>query len=439
MDPWQPSLPGAGAQRAVLILQLYMRMGHYSPLSILVADTLCLTFKAAGATVSELGAYLGLSPDRVEIGIEGMPKELYCTSAELRQNATSGEYEEKNTGKKRSRQEATEENTLRYYINYATLLPFAFAHGSHMLLALCQLPRPQCATNDSISGEHISLNVSATLRRSDFRRGLCCVSCRYWMALKDLRSTISRCPLCHTDILGGVLRAIYARYEEKLASGQSLLSFGPVQQRPTTITTTTTTTSKNNNSSCRAMEAAQGDSSKMSVGEAADYPLARDPFLVQQGLFFQLLFSHPFVRVNDAPFVVDEDEVMTKEEYDHRLKHRATVLDQFRLVHRNAAAIRVKRVDQQKLDAEKCRESTMKVVKRGQLPPWLRPVSVFQEGEVPLPPATRREQLFADNVEFTLVKETKRGADITATARYTAQEFFDDDYDEVPLCKLSTG
>ncbi|RNF17487.1 transcription factor subunit 2 [Trypanosoma conorhini] len=437
MDPWQPSLPGAGAQRAVLILQLYMRMGHYSPLSILVADTLCLTFKAGGATLSELGAYLGLPPDRVEIGIEGMPKELYCTSAELRQDDTIGEYGGKSSSKKRSRQEATEESTLRYYINYATLLPFAFAHGSHILLALCQLPLPQYATNDDISGEHVSLNVSATLRRSDSRRGLCCVSCRYWMALKDLRSTISRCPLCHTDVLGAVLRAIYARYEEKLASGQSLLSFGPVQQRPSTPATTTAT-GKNGNSGGRSMEAVQGDSSKIPLAEAADYPLARDPFLVQQGLFFRFLYAHPFVRVNDAAFVVDEDEVMTKEEYDHRSKHRATVLDQFRLVHRNAAAIRVKRVDQQRLDAEKVRESVMKVMKRGQLPPWLRPVFVFQEGEDLVPPATRKEQPFSDSADSTTPKE-KRDADITATARYTAREFFDDDYDEVPLCKPSTG
>ncbi|EAN97439.1 hypothetical protein, conserved [Trypanosoma cruzi] len=435
MDLWQPSLPGAGAQRAVLILQLYMRMGNYSPLTILIADALCLTFKASGATLSELAAYLGIPPDRVEIGIEGMPKEVYCTSSDIRQDDIDEEYGEKVNSRKRNRQEVAEESTLRYYINYATFLPFAFAHGSHILLALCQLPIPEHLANAGIRGEGISLNVSATLRRADSRRGLCCVSCRYWMALKDLRATVSRCPLCETDILGGMLRAIYARYEEKLASGQSLLLFGPVQQRPTPSTSTTT---ESDNSGSRSVEAVQGASSKTPSGENSYYPLARDPFLVQQGLFFHFLYSHPFVRVNDASFVVDADEVMTKEEYDHRSRHKATVLDQFRLVHRNASTIRVKRVDQEKLDADKCRESLVKVLKRGQLPPWLRPISVFHEGEGPLPSAAQKEEEFADHVESKTTKKTQRDSDITAIARYTAREFFDDDYDEVPLFKPST-
>lgn len=426
MDLWDPSLPGAGAQRAVLILQLYMRMGHYSPLSILVTDALGLTFKADGATISELSAYLGLTSDRVEIGISGIPREVYCTSAELRQDDGSGEAESgKTNGRKRGRQDDAEVSTLRYYINYATLLPFVFAHGSHMLLALCQMPVPQQLTNDGPSSEHAALNVSPTLRRVYCKRGLCCASCRYWMALKDLRSTISRCPLCQADILTGILRAIKARYEEKLARGQSLLSFGPLQQAAT--------------SSTRSTGAAKETQEKTFGDEFFDVLLARDPFLVQQGLFFQFLYAHPFVCVNDAAFVVDVDEVMTKEEYDHRSRHRATVLDQFRLVHRNSKTIRVRRLDQEQLETAKCAASRMKLEKRGQLPPWLQPASLFAEGERQTLPEARKEEPVAVGVEAKVARRNKGQSDIVAIARYIAREYFDDDYDEVPLSKSLTG
>ncbi|KEG10085.1 hypothetical protein DQ04_04201020 [Trypanosoma grayi] len=419
MDVWEPSLPGAGAQRAVLVVQLYMRIGNYNPMSVLVADALCVTFKAGGATVAELGAYLGLQPDRVEAGIEGMPKEMYCTSSHFHQHDVS--VEERGKGStKRGRQDGTEESALRFYINYATALPFAFAHGTHMLLALCQLPVPQAGGNGELSVEIATLNVSPTLWRVDSGRGLCCASCRYWMALKDLRSTISRCPLCQADILSSVLCAIKARYEEKLARGQPLLTFGPLQQQRT-------------GTSVKAEETANDPSSKVAGEDAAAYPLARDPFLVQQGLFFHFLYSRPFVCVNDAAFVVDPDEVMTKEEYEHRSKHRATVLDQFRLVHRNAGAIRVKCLDQEKLDMEKCMASVMKVAKRAQLPPWLRSVSLYPEGdELPLPGVPEEENTM-NVVDGQTRKRVRRQFDVAATAKYIAREFFDNDYDEVPL------
>ncbi|KAH9578630.1 Ras GTPase-activating domain [Trypanosoma melophagium] len=421
MDPWEPSLPGAGAQRVVLLLRLYMRMGHYSPLSVLVVDALSLTFKADGATVSELSTYLGLTLDRVEAGIEGIPKEVWCTSSDLHQENVGEDLEEaKGKGtRKRNRQDGTEESSLRYYINYTALLPFIFAHVSHILLSLSQLPVPQQTGSGGIGGEIASLNISPTLRRTDGKRGLCCTSCRYWMALKDIRLTISRCPLCQSDILGSILRGIKSRYDEKLMRSQQLLSFGPLQQRGL--------------SSSKPTETVQGVASKVTGNDTADYPLARDPFLVQQGLFFHFLFSQPFVCINDTAFVVDVDEIMTKAEYECRSMHRATVLDQFRLVHRNAAAIRVKLVDQEKLDADRCLLSVMKLTKRGQLPPWLRPAPLFPEGnEPPLPPIEneKQEDVSAGAAGTRVAKRVRREHDIVANARYIARQFFDDDYDE---------
>ncbi|ORC88410.1 uncharacterized protein TM35_000172820 [Trypanosoma theileri] len=428
MDPWEPSLPGAGAQRVVMLLRLYMRMGYYSSLSVLVVDALSLTFKADGATVSELSTYLGLTPDSVEAGIEGIPKEVCCTSTDLHQENIGDDSEEtKGKGtRKRNRQEGTEENALRYYINYSALLPFVFAHVSHMLLALSQIPVPQQTGNGGLGGEIASLNISPTLRRSDGKRGLCCTSCRYWMALKDMRLTISRCPLCQSDILGSILRGIKSRYDEKIKRGQPLLSFGPLQQRGL--------------SSSKPTETGQNVTSNVTGDDIADYPLARDPFLVQQGLFFHFLFSQPFVCINDTAFVIDVDEIMTKAEYEYRSMHRATVLDQFRLVHRNAAAIRVKLIDQEKLDADRCHLSVMKLKKRGQLPPWLRPAPLFPEGDEPPPPIEKEkdeEDVSADIAGTRGTKRVRREHDIVANARYIARQFFDDDYDEIILHRSS--
>nr|CCC95925.1 unnamed protein product [Trypanosoma congolense IL3000] len=432
MDLWDPALPGAGAQRAMCIVQLYMRMGHYNPLAILIADSLCLTFKSDGATASELSDYLGLTPDRIEAGISAMPKEAYCTSAELSSGAMCAESEQQQISVNRSvtisntpksPQDDAESSAMRYYINYATLIPFAYAHTSHMLLNLCQLPLPKRAEGSGDKGEFSALNISQTLRRVDCRRGLCCMRCRYWMGLWDLRSTIVKCPLCQADVLQCILDVVKGRYEEKLASGQQLLVFGPVQQQQHQQCSL--------QQSKGAPDKPQESTTRAAGNDSMNCPLARDPFLVQQALFFKFLYSYPFVCVNDGQFVVDVDEVMTEDEYLHRSKHKATVLDQFRLVHRNAASIRVKLVQQSSLDEEKCMQSAMKLVKRMQLPPWLR-TSTLQYGDDALQPLLDSSATVG---RVAGSKRNRKGPDITSAAAYIAREYFDDDFDEVPLKK----
>ncbi|EAN80355.1 TFIIH basal transcription factor subunit [Trypanosoma equiperdum] len=430
MDVWDASLPGAGARRATTILQVYMRMGNYSPLSILVADSLCLTFKSDGATVAELGAYLGLTQDRVEIGINGMPREVYCTSLEFSHGDEYGENEQQRkdgaekewegtSGIRKETQDTDEGGGMRYYINYATFLPFAYAHGSHMLLALCQLPLPKRVEGTVNSGELSNISISPNLRRVDCRSGLCCVNCRYWMGLWDLRSTIVKCPLCQADILDGILRDIRSRYNNKLADGRQLLVFGPVQQRQPCP----------QQRSGESAENTKGNAPKVGSDDTTNYPLARDPFLVQQALFFKFLYLHPFVCVNVGSFAVDADEVMTREEYAHRSKHKATVLDQFRLVHRNPSAIRVHLVDQVKVDEEKYAQAAKRLAKRVQLPPWLQSADLSSSATVlkSLLALRRTEERTGGS------KRTRRDRDVTSIASYVAREFFDDDFVEIPL------
>ncbi|KAG8347441.1 hypothetical protein TRVL_01722 [Trypanosoma vivax] len=424
MDLWDPSLPGAGAQRAVCIVQLYMRMVHHSPIAVLIVDALCLTFKTAGATLEELGAYLGLATDRVELGLAGIPKEIYCTSYEVCQEEergaaiahvateeTSGNVDRDQRGEGRAR---TDGSSPRYYINYATFLPFAYAHGAHILLALSQQPLPQLTSVSGKEPEVVAINVSPTLRRADCRGGLCCSSCHYWMALRDLTPTVSKCPLCQVDILDNVLSSIKAHYDAKIAQGHQLLIFGPVsQQRASKVSITQSEATRNGTIT--------------GPGDVHNCLLARDPFLVQQGLFFKRLYTHPFVCLREGECVVDVDEVMTKPEYEHRSKHKATVLDQFRLVHRNPGAIRVQLINQERQDAEKCLLSAMKVAKRTQLPPWLRLASSSVDScALASPCSSASEKVAVPGAE-------KRGRDVLGTAKYVAREFFDDDFDEVPL------
>ena len=80
---WDPAAPGAGALRATAIVQLYFRMTSHHPLTILVVDAMCLTFGADGVTVQELVDYLGVTPDRIRFGLEGIPAEMRCTAQQL--------------------------------------------------------------------------------------------------------------------------------------------------------------------------------------------------------------------------------------------------------------------------------------------------------------------------------------------------------------------
>ncbi|KAH8603426.1 hypothetical protein ERJ75_001819700 [Trypanosoma vivax] len=234
------------------------------------------------------------------------------------------------------------------------------------------------------------------------------------MALRDLTPTVSKCPLCQVDILDNVLSSIKAHYDAKIAQGHQLLIFGPVsQQRASKVSITQSEATRNGTIT--------------GPGDVHNCLLARDPFLVQQGLFFKRLYTHPFVCLREGECVVDVDEVMTKPEYEHRSKHKATVLDQFRLVHRNPGTIRVQLINQERQDAEKCLLSAMKVAKRTQLPPWLRLASSSVDScALASPCSSASEKVAVPGPE-------KRGRDVLGTAKYVAREFFDDDFDEVPL------
>lgn len=219
-----------------------------------------------------------------------------------------------------------------------------------------------------------------------------------------------------------------------------------------------------------------------SAQQSLNCALAADPFLFQQALAFRFLYTSRFASVNDAASVVDAQQILTEPEYRERLRGKASLADQFRSRHHHASAVHVRLVSQREVDAARRADSHRKLLKRAMLPPWLRHTASLaalggghvytahttaekvtaaeaKEGEPwnseelvvatssdhakgPLPhsgavwkpaPTAATSQPASPGEKRKRPVEMDVKAELTRAADFIAEQFFEDDYDEVPL------
>lgn len=424
---YDASIPGAGAQRVIGIAQLYVRLTHGRPLTVTVADALCLVFGAGGATVAELASYLGLSENAVVAGLEGIPADMRCTWADLEEAAdgdggvggtrASGATEDpyyEGDGEEGSFRDScgAKSRESRVFLNYKRILVVAYAHLSHMLLALCVSPLPESpyteeirrsragvvvlptavsstapAGKDPSEGEatvdgllSTTLNLSPSLRRKEALDGVYCAGCQFYYSVHDFARTGSRCPTCQQDVLRSLVLSMKARADALYhQEGRSLVvvpNANTGADAPKAATDEERQASPVSSPVGPTRPTGATATAPLPKREAVplvmNCPLARDPFLLQQALAFLFLYSTPFACLSDARFVVDPNDILTELEYEKRLCGRASIADEFRAVHRNANKVRVRLTAQRRLDEALREENARKMAKRANLPPWLR-------------------------------------------------------------------
>lgn len=519
---WDASAPGAGALRATAVTQLYFRMTGHHPLTILVVDALCLVFGADGATVQELVDHLGITEDRVRYGLESVPAAMRCTARQLEAEVSlpaagpPGDLDDgdeegvaigRRAGAGATRAPATKET--RYFLNYKRLLPLVYAHVTRLLLSTCETDVPPCPYVESVrraqlaayqradastahaffatrpsgaeeaspltsslssTGDHI--DVSDAMKRKNAIRGVACVGCSCYFLTEEFQETLTRCPRCGKDSLRLTVQLIRRQLHSKAAEQRTLVTLLPPVRQVWKRVVGTATAAPVSSSFSASPRPSTAPAEQPDASAALDCDLSRDPFLFQQALAFLWLYSTRFASVNDAPIVVDVQEILTEPEYRERLRGRASLADQFRSRHRHASAVRVRLVSQRAVDTARRAESHRKLLKRAMLPPWLRHAAPLSElggsahaaketagakteqdrqkrgaveGHVPTggavwdvedasnhsavhaPAATQRRPHAAED------GGPETAADLTRMAAFIAAHYHDDAFDEVPL------
>ncbi|KAG5470062.1 hypothetical protein LSCM4_02755 [Leishmania orientalis] len=467
---WEPSAPGAGALRATAIAQLYFRMTSHHPLTILVVDAMCLVFGAGGVTVQELVNYLGITEDRVRFGLEGIPVGMRCTARQLESEeslvgTSSGATEDDEAAQRDRRTGTGEEGSkeARYYLNYKRMLPLVYAHVTRLLLSACVTDLPPCRYVESVKQTQLAayqksdtstahaffasghppraeeahascggaglsdrgigdrFDVSESMRRRNAIRGVPCMGCSCYFLAEEFRETLTRCPQCGKDSLSLCLNLIQTHLQARLGEQQTLVTLlPPVRQvwkrviargESQALRAAQVSASAPGTPQTTGQHSAAGTDSAAAAPIAplrllVDCTLARDPFLFQQAVAFMWLYSTRFASVNDAASVVDVQEILTESEYQHRLRSRASVADQFRSHHRHAASVHVRLVSQREIDAARQQESRQKLLKRRMLPPWLRRTTVLDElGGSHMHARPNTEAAATGQAEMNVVKE----------------------------------
>ncbi|KAG5470484.1 hypothetical protein LSCM1_01728 [Leishmania martiniquensis] len=325
----------------------------------------------------------------------------------------------------------------RYYLNYKRMLPLVYAHVTRLLLSACVSDLPPCRYVESVKQAQLAayqksdtstahtffssghaphageaqatssgagpsatgigdgFDVSEGMRRLNAIRGVPCMGCCCFFLAEEFRETLTRCPQCGKDSLSLCLHLIHAHLQARLDVQQTLATLLPpvkqVWKRVTAgegsqalnVAQASTPSATEATKAAVQHTAAGTGSADTSPNSSArflmDCTLARDPFLFQQAAAFMWLYSTRFACVNDAASVVDIQEILTESEYQHRLRCRASVADQFRSHHRHAASVHVRLISQREIDAARQQESHQKLLKRRMLPPWLRHTTGLHE------------------------------------------------------------
>ncbi|CCW62753.1 unnamed protein product [Phytomonas sp. EM1] len=493
---WDATTPGAGAQRVIAITQLYFRLCNFHPITIVVADALCLVFGANGATKQDLAKYLALSEERVQLGLDTIPLDMQCTSLNLNTESTVEDGPASHARK-------LNKDGVRYFLNYKRILPFVYAHVSQILLALCTTPLPPSMPKGSVSqvpdeqllvpalqasprgaaidnskvvahaptpqGSMASYSLSDAIKRREASEGIFCPVCRTYYGLDEFVKSASRCMGCKTDVLRVIVEAIRDRMNAKYKRDGSVVSvpFLATRRKVEQAGASLASPSAPDSPSVRFnRNTALADANPLP--EVRSCPLARDPFLVQQALAFLYLYSAPFACINDDRYVVNSEDIMTELEYEKRLEGKATVADQFRAAHRNPNTIRVRLISQREVEASMREENRKKIEKRAHLPPWLQqhhPGSGFpgrthnaapfdnmeEKGKVTqiTPPSAsanisspqqemghsplKMKEVSRKRARQVMEIDSETREDLIRDAHFVAQEFFHDDFIPVRL------
>lgn len=360
---------------------------------------------------------------------------------------------------------------VRYYLNYKRMLPLVYAHGTRLLLSACVTDVPPCRYVESVQqaqlaayqkadasiahaffasghpphaekalptsggvgpsdkgvGDHI--DVSEAMRRRNAIRGVLCLGCSCYFLVEEFCETLTRCPRCDKDILSLCLQVIQAQLQALVREKQTLVTLlPPVRQVWKRVVAreqsqALSAAAKASSSTAEAQKTAAHNTTAgtgASVSAAAlpvrlqlDCMLSRDPFLFQQAVAFLSLYSTPFASVSDAASVVDVQEILTEREYQDRLRGRASVADQFRSLHRHAAAVHVRLMSQREIDAARQQESHQKLLKRAMLPPWLRNTTALEElGGSHIYASADKGAAATQEVEMDVAKEPWEMADL---------------------------
>lgn len=431
---------GAGSRLATAITQAYFRICDYHPLTILVADALCLVFGGGGASVAQLVDYLGVAEKKVSLALEAIPAEMRCTSSdvEAQQRSLLDGYDEEEDLRALAERKKAEKI---FYLNYKQLLPFAYAHVSRMLLPLCVMslpPSTSSASNGSSGGGEsappqgssgVLMSLRLQQQQDDCREGIRCPSCQMYHDVSEFyRSTstlpfsssgaVLPCPACGADVLQQMLAAIQAYYHDRTAEGLPLL-VAPLSsaQRASGLTASP------------AASRPTLPASPPLPPAALNCPLARDPLLVQQSRVFFQLYRTKFACMNDDLYVVQVEDILTEPEFERRRELGASgcavsVSERFRAAHRSANGVHVKVESYSDIGKRKREENREKMAKRSHIPPWMRARGLVM-------PAARDAKKSRSTP--TKSNNTSESHSCLKTAEFILREFVDDDFDEVAL------
>lgn len=342
--------PGSGARITTAVTQLYFRLCHYHPLTILVVDALCLTFGGGGASLSQLVDYLGVSERKVAVALEAIPAEMRCSesSAELSDEPSNNDTE----------QQLGKGGVPIYRLNFKKILPLAYAHVSRILLSLTAVPLNE-------GKEDVVLSPTLKLKARDDSEGIRCGCCHVHHHLSEFEpnpssaSSLYPCPSCGFDVLGGCLSAIHLAYGR---ARQLLVAPRGPEGGAASPTVTTSPSSP-------SPAASTTDALSNLLPEC---PLARDPLLVQQSLIFFDLFKVRLACLSDDVTVTSVEDILTEPEFHRRRRGGASsVAEQFRAIHRTVNAIHVDMASLETATVRKEGDNSKRIKKRLLHPPWL--------------------------------------------------------------------
>ena len=308
-------LAGLGSERARRIISLYCRVTLPDAQS-LVVDTLLFAFGEGGASIQDLVGVLGLAEKTVQLCLDHLPKPIIHRRA--RADGSSGEDNDSDAGIVEAADDAPPMATSVVVINYASALPFIYAHWRRLLsVAIANNLRSdevkRCARASS------SLTESIKLRPHEMFKVLHCRHCDLVFPLSEVYG-LSLCPECRADIV------VDRMHDAKVAITKG---------------------------------------KKLEVEDRVHNPFLRDRKLLRQSLAMEHLFSSSFVLV-DKGIVSDAQSVLVLEEFRMRSQGKSAAS----LLFRYRKSMRVRLVSAGQQDRDRVALNERRIAARALYPPW---------------------------------------------------------------------